>query len=346
MPIDIDMYDEYNSLCRTFDLFINLLKIYKDNPDIFNTFSSYCSNGNLILSSLRAREYFNTSASNVSKYLKYINLFNLKISDLTIINSINRNNDHIYLTLRLHLQRCERPVLILLNPNKVQKATIKKYKSNKPQEKLFGELPKYTEIATLRDRAECVSCLTIHDNKLYGGSNDYNIGVWNTDTFEEIATLREHTCIVSCLAIHDNRLYSGSWDDTVRVWSTDTFKEIAILRGHTTLNVECLAIHDNRLYSGSGDGTICVWNTDTYEKIATLKWNAWTNALALHENRLYSAGRWNGEWGKGDILVWSTDTFEEVATLKGHTNSVGCLAVHENKLFSGSCDFILRVWKI
>ena len=46
------------------------------------------------------------------------------------------------------------------------------------------------------------------------------------------------------------------------------------------------------------------------------------------------------------IRVWNTETYELVATLRGHTHSVLCLAIHKNKLYSGSEDKTIRVWKI
>ena len=116
-------------------------------------------------------------------------------------------------------------------------------------------------------------CLTLHENKLYSGSFDKTIRIWNTETHEEIATLRGHTdavkCLtlhennihtggVNCLTLHENKLYSGSWDKTIRIWNTETHEEIGILRGHTE-RVFCLTIRENKLYSGSEDKTIRIW---------------------------------------------------------------------------------------
>ena len=86
---------------------------------------------------------------------------------------------------------------------------------------MFGEFlktPKYTELATLRGHTQSVCCLTFHENKLYSGSYDRTIRIWNTETYEEIATLEGHTEAVYCLTLHENKLYSGSNDKTIRVW--------------------------------------------------------------------------------------------------------------------------------
>ena len=87
--------------------------------------------------------------------------------------------------------------------------------------RMFGEFlktPKYTELSIMRGHTAWVNCLAIHENKLYSGSDDKTIRVWNTETYEEISTVIGHTDYVICLTLHENRLYSGSYDNTIRVW--------------------------------------------------------------------------------------------------------------------------------
>ena len=161
--------------------------------------------------------------------------------------------------------------------------------------KHFGGLlptPLYTEIATLRGHTtHGVSCLTLHENKLYSGSDDKTIRIWNTETHEEIAILRGHTDCVNCLTLHENKLYSGSGgENTIFIWNTETHEYIATLEGHTD-NVKCLAYHENKLYSGSKDNTIRIWNTETNEEVATLREHTdivCGGCLTLHKNKLYS----------------------------------------------------------
>ena len=121
----------------------------------------------------------------------------------------------------------------------------------------FLGVPLYTEIATLRGHRRGVRCLTLHENKLYSGSYDNTIRIWNTETHEEIATLRGHTEVVECFTLHENKLYSGGADKTIRIWNTETYECIATLVGHTD-SVTCLTIHKNKLYS-CGDKTIRIW---------------------------------------------------------------------------------------
>ena len=173
--------------------------------------------------------------------------------------------------------------------------------------KLFGpflKTPQYTQIMSLEGHSASVVDLTLHENKLFSGSNDKTIRVWNIETYEEIATLEGHTSNVDCLTLHENKLYSGSEDTTIRIWNTKTYEEIATLRGHTD-RVSCLTLHENKLVSGSEDNTIRIWNTETYEEIATLRGH--TNSvfcLTLHENKLFSGSM------DDTIRIWNTETYE------------------------------------
>jgi WD40 repeat protein len=60
----------------------------------------------------------------------------------------------------------------------------------------------------------------------------------------------------------DNRLFSGSFDATIKVWDTAANTCIATLQGHNdTVTALCLSLKTNILISASYDRTIRVWNT-------------------------------------------------------------------------------------
>lgn len=44
------------------------------------------------------------------------------------------------------------------------------------------------------------------------------------------------------------------------------------------------------------------------------------------------------------IRIWDTETYKEIATMRGHTNNVSSLIIHDNKLYSGSDDNTIRIW--
>ena len=79
--------------------------------------------------------------------------------------------------------------------------------------------PSGIQLYTLRGHTYEVYCLTVVGDKVYSGSNDYTIRVWDTGTHECMTTLRGHTGSVYCLTVVGDKVYSRSGDKTIRVWS-------------------------------------------------------------------------------------------------------------------------------
>merc|ERR1711907_658003 len=79
--------------------------------------------------------------------------------------------------------------------------------------------PSGIQLYTLRGHTSYVYCLTVVGDKVYSGSDDETIRVWDTGTHECMTTLRGHTSWVGCLTVVGDKVYSGSGDKTIRVWS-------------------------------------------------------------------------------------------------------------------------------
>ena len=122
-------------------------------------------------------------------------------------------------------------------------------------------LPSGAQIATLQGHTSHVSCLIVHNNVLYSGSDDNTTRAWSLDANECITTLQGHTSYAQRLIAHNSVLCSGSDDRTIRAWSLDANECITALRGHADW-VRCLIAHNDILYSGSWDKAIRVWSLD------------------------------------------------------------------------------------
>ena len=202
-------------------------------------------------------------------------------------------------------------------------------------------------ITTLTGHTRPVQCLIMDDDKLYSGSQDYTIKIWNCSTDTLIETLTEHTGIVTCLTISDGKLYSGSNDRSIKVWNCSNFELITTLgvsededEGHTSI-VDCLTVNDGKLYSGSADKTIKVWDCSTNKLITTLTEHTGSvQHLLIHGGKLFSKS-----WRTFKIhdcsdntLILRTPPQEEPAGF------IRCLAIHNDKLYTGSADNMIRVY--
>lgn len=100
IKITEDIINESNK--KTIELFGDndfktLLSIYKSNPDIFKTFSSYVCNGDVIIESFEKKE---SETFQYNEQLQHIKSLDLSIDEDKIIDSLNRNNGHLNLSLR------------------------------------------------------------------------------------------------------------------------------------------------------------------------------------------------------------------------------------------------------
>ena len=111
-----------------------------------------------------------------------------------------------------------------------------------------------------QDILVAVWCLTINDGKLYSGSFDNSIKVWNCSNHELITTLgvpeehdeegeyEGHTDYVYCLTINDGKLYSGSGIRQSRCGTAAPISSLLPLQS-ILITVDRLRIHGGKLYS-------------------------------------------------------------------------------------------------
>jgi WD40 repeat protein len=142
-----------------------------------------------------------------------------------------------------------------------------------------------------------VHCLNINDGKLYSGSYDNTIKIWNCSTDKLITTLTEHTYAVDYLRIHGGKLYSKAHNG-IKVYDCSDDTLTTTLEDHTWL-VRCLEIHDGKLYTSSHDRTINVYGCSDDSLITTLRGHTDTiRDLTFQNGKLYS------KQGDGAIYIW------------------------------------------
>jgi WD40 repeat protein len=180
-----------------------------------------------------------------------------------------------------------------------------------------------------------VSCLAIGNGKLYSGSFDRTIIVWNLSDHTLIKTLREHESPVSALLYNRQQglLYSSSCDNTIRIWDTNygCGEEVCIIKNNGQ-NPWGLAMANS---STSGNGS------DVSDLHKTIKvWNC-------HKDTLYHAeGRdtvhcKSSEDGQGSLI----STFDRSAGSDPVPPALS-ICLSDGKLFSAGENNSVIVWKV
>ncbi len=119
-----------------------------------------------------------------------------------------------------------------------------------------------------------------------------------------------HDAPVLCMVIDvtnfgDVTLYSGLLNGKIHVWELSSLSRIHIMSGHT-------------------EGVNCIV--------------AETSMIPVEEKVIVSGGR------DKCVRVWSPLTCSTITVLRGHTAEVKCVAITGSLIFSGSADFMVRVW--
>ncbi|UYV76441.1 hypothetical protein LAZ67_14000406 [Cordylochernes scorpioides] len=159
-----------------------------------------------------------------------------------------------------------------------------------------------------------------------------------------VRTFHGHTQGVFCVQFDDTRIVSGSSDKTIKVrrrhyaaaqvlpvsvqvWNirTNSPWSVMTLVGHSG-TVRCLHLQGNRLVSGSSDCTIKAMLSMQFDFAL----------INVPEPHLV--------WDLSTQHTWSSIACK--VTMVGHSHTVRCLQVDEDKVVSGSYDHTLKVWDL
>ena len=176
------------------------------------------------------------------------------------------------------------------------------------------------------------------NDKVFSGAYDNTVRVWDAVSLSPLVTLHGHTDAVRAMTVAGGRVFSASYDGTLRCWDSEELCLVGVMEQHTDA-VRDLAVGGGYVFSASYDSTVRAWNQDTLELRKTmLGHSAMVRALEFAGGRLFS--------GSDDFSVraWDVGTLEPLAELRGHTDMVRVLASHGERLFSGSWDFSVCVW--
>uniref|UniRef100_A0A8C9L8A9 TNF receptor associated factor 7 n=1 Tax=Pavo cristatus TaxID=9049 RepID=A0A8C9L8A9_PAVCR len=197
---------------------------------------------------------------------------------------------------------------------------------------------------TLEGHDGIVLALCIQGNKLYSGSADCTIIVWDIQNLQKVNTIRAHDNPVCTLVSSHNMLFSGSLK-AIKVWDI-VGTELKLKKELTGLNhwVRALVASQNYLYSGSYQ-TIKIWDIRNLECVHVLQTSGGSVYSIAVTNHHIVCGTYENL-----IHVWDIETKEQVRTLTGHVGTVYALAVistpDQTKVFSASYDRSLRVWSM
>ncbi|ESQ46870.1 hypothetical protein EUTSA_v10027745mg [Eutrema salsugineum] len=117
-----------------------------------------------------------------------------------------------------------------------------------------------------------VTCFIVGGQRLYSGSVDKTIKVWDLNTLECTMTLRQHTDTVTSLLCWDQYLFSSSLDGTIKVWACSengSLKVTNMRRQEQSVHALC-GINDAEgkpiMFCSYQNGTVSIVDLPSFEE--------------------------------------------------------------------------------
>jgi len=92
-------------------------------------------------------------------------------------------------------------------------------------------------VAILKGHERQVISLSVSATRLYSGSLDNTIRVWDLKTLQCVQTLSEHKAAVTSVLCWDQKLLSCSLDKTIKVWSASESGNLEVMHTHSEEHV-------------------------------------------------------------------------------------------------------------
>ena len=217
----------------------------------------------------------------------------------------------------------------------------------------------------------------VHDDpKILSWSLDNTIRFWDAKDMTTIVTMEspEHseiswmTYLMNC-----GLVATGHEDGEIRVWNLEinsfvTLKWSEKNRHRNTISwIQGIIYKEaENLLCGSFDGNVSIWliskkstsqssmlNSSIFPTFTSMIHNYVPNKSEILGNEVHCVffDEKNGNIFVGgnpiDINIWSIKSGDKIATLEGmHTDSVTCMTMEENFLFSGSDDQTIVMWNL
>ena len=106
-----------------------------------------------------------------------------------------------------------------------------------------------------------ITCLYFYSTRVYSGSMDTTIMVWDVEAQQRVLTLEGHEATVCCIAVASYQIVSGAADNKIHIWDLSSGALLRLLHGHAK-SVNCLHIGPTWMVSGGADAEVRVWDLE------------------------------------------------------------------------------------
>lgn len=187
------------------------------------------------------------------------------------------------------------------------------------------------------------SCI-FYKGKIFSGSEDNTIKMWDLVSGKCVRTLVGHENLVGSLAITGGKLISGDGNGEIRIWDTESGNCLNTIKCNANHDdpIQSIAATDQKIVSSSQSGEIKIWEIETGKHLETLPVRM-LNVSCLH---IANGIIFFGSSSTHQIKRWDLEKRGSLDPLEGHKHSIRSLVAAEGKLCSASCDGMIKIWNL
>lgn len=198
----------------------------------------------------------------------------------------------------------------------------------------------------LEGHSHSILSIVVHDSKVYTGSKDRTIRIWDQISGQQLQILYGHKTGVNHLMIsqEQNLLISGSWDGSIIFWNLDNNLKIKELKAHYDWVTDLKLSPGPTLYSIGNDGILNTINLNSLNLVKSCKVNSgfiWS--LDISSDSKYAVV------GAADknVTVWTLDGCEKILEFKAHKNQINFVGFFDagRKIVTSGRDDGIMVWE-
>lgn len=209
------------------------------------------------------------------------------------------------------------------------------------------EKPGGAPAGVLKGHFESVGTLAFGDGRLFSGSNDKTIRVWDPEARACSAILRGHAGWVSDIFVDGDRLASASWDKSVRLWDLKTMRETDVVAWHSepVLGVGVCA-RSGQIVTGTTARAPMIWEARPEVRRRPLERG---HRLPVYHAAVSANGQYVLTASVDHTAgVWEASTGHPIVRLGGHGGAVTFVAVTRDgrRAATASADGLVRLWAL
>ncbi|XP_019100641.1 PREDICTED: zinc finger CCCH domain-containing protein 59-like [Camelina sativa] len=161
-------------------------------------------------------------------------------------------------------------------------------------------------LTSLEGHSGEVKCFVVGGQRLYSGSVDKTIKVWDLDTLQCVMTLRQHSNTVTSLLCWDQYLLSSSLDGTIKVWGSSESPNLKVIHTRSqeqSVHALC-GLHDAEarpiIFCSYQNGTVGIYDLPSFEERGKMFSTHTMGTLTIGPEGLLFSGDMGGK-----VRVWS-----------------------------------------